>query len=64
MKQIKAGSKAKRVLATFFLAASGAYIRSRRVINGVALQYAIEPRPLLALLKALFTAAVLLPFHR
>ena len=64
MQQIKSGSKAKKALAGFFLAASGAYIRSRRIINGVALQYAVSPRPALALLKALITAALLFPFHK
>ena len=61
---IKRGSKAKRVIAAFFFAISGAYIRARRVKNGVDLQWATKPRPILALAWALLTVAILAPFHR
>lgn len=64
MQQIKKGSKAKKALASFFLSASTSYIRARRIIEGTALQYAIQPRPAIALLKALLIAAALLPIHK
>ena len=61
---IKRGSNAKRTIAAFFFALSGAYIRARRVKNGVDLKWAVQPRPLTALLGALLTMAVLAPLHR
>ena len=64
MAQINKGSKAKKVLATFFLSVSGAFIRSRRIIDGLALQYATKPRPVIALVRALLTAAILFPLHK
>lgn len=62
--QIKRGSKVKQALAALFLAASGAFVRARRIIDGVALQYARKPRPLLALVWACLVAAVMYPIHR
>ena len=61
---IKRGSNAKRTIAAFFFALSGAYIRARRVKNGVDLKWAVQPRPLTALVWALLTVAILAPFHR
>ena len=62
--QIKKGSKVKKALAGFFLSASTAFVRARRVVDGVALQYARQPRPLPALLWAAMVAAFLAPLHR
>ena len=64
MLQIKKGSAVKKALATFFLSASTAYVRAKRITQGIALQYAIEPRPLLALVWATLKAALLYPLHR
>ena len=61
---IKRGSALKRNVAAFFFALSAAFIRARRVKNGVDLKWAVTPRPLLALLGALLTVAVLAPLHR
>ena len=62
--QIKKGSKVKKALAGFFLSASTAFVRARRVVDGVALKYARQPRPLLALLWAAMVATFLAPLHR
>lgn len=61
---IKRGSNAKRTVAAFFFALSAAYIRARRVKNGVDLKWAVQPRPLAALVWALLTVAILAPLHR
>lgn len=61
---IKRGSNAKRTIAAFFFALSGAYIRARRVKNGVDLKWAVQPRPIVALAWALLTVAILAPLHR
>ena len=61
---IKRGSAVRRRLAFALLAVSGAFVRARRIVEGVALQYALTPRPALAYLWAAFTAAVLWPLHR
>jgi formate hydrogenlyase subunit 3/multisubunit Na+/H+ antiporter MnhD subunit len=64
MAQIKKDSAVKKALATFFLSVSTAYIRAKRITDGIALQYAVRPRPLLALAWAMLTAALLYPLHR
>ena len=61
---IKRGSGARRRLAFALLAVSGAFVRARRIVEGVALQYARTPRPALAYFWAAATAAVLWPLHR
>ena len=61
---IKRGSNAKRTIAAFFFALSAVFIRARRVKNGVDLKWAVQPRPLPALLSAVLTVALLAPFHR
>lgn len=61
---LKRGSAIKRALAGAFLAIGGAYIRAKRITQGTALQYAVEPRPVLAYLWALVVATVLAPLHK
>jgi hypothetical protein len=61
---IKRGSALKKRLAFALLAVSGAFVRARRVVEGVALQYAHAPRPALAYLLAAATAALLWPLHQ
>ena len=61
---IKRGSKVKRTIAAFFFDLSGAFIRARRVKNGVDLKWATQARPWTALLAAFVTVAFLAPFHR
>lgn len=60
---LKKGSAAKRALAAGLLAASAAFVRARRVVEGVALQYAIQPRTLLALAAAWLAVLALAPLH-
>ena len=54
--QIKKGPPSRRLLAQLFFAAGTAYIRARRIVEGVALQYAHRapsmPRAMLAALTA------------
>ena len=54
----------KRNVAAFFFALSAAFIRARRVKNGVDLKWAVQPRPLLAYLWAVLTVAALAPLHK
>lgn len=61
---LKRGSALKRALAGFFLAVSGAYVRARRTVQGLSLEYAVQPRPMLACLWAAVVAAVLAPLHK
>ena len=61
---IKRGSAVRRRLALALLAVSGAFVRARRVVEGVALQHALKPRPALAYLWAAVTAALLWPLHQ
>ena len=61
---IKRGSALRKRLAFALLAVSGAFVRARRVVEGVALQYAHAPRPALAYLWAAATAALLWPLHQ
>ena len=61
---IKRGPAVKRRLALALLAISCAFVRARRVVEGVALQYAHAPRPALAYLWAAATAALLWPLHQ
>ncbi|KAK9808885.1 hypothetical protein WJX72_005702 [[Myrmecia] bisecta] len=61
---IKQGSAVKRAIAATLFAASTAFIRARRVLQGVALQFALQGRPLWAYVAAALTAAVLYPIHR
>lgn len=62
--QIMKGSKIKKALANSFLAASTAYVHAKRIVDGVALQYARTPRPFFALVMAVLTSTVLYPVHR
>jgi hypothetical protein len=61
--KIKQGSAVKRAIAGFFFAVSQKYIRAKRVVDGVALEFARTSRPLGALLLAIITCLVLQPFH-
>lgn len=53
----------KRAIANFFFAVSRRYIRAKRVVDGVALEYATESRPFAALLLSIITCAMLHPVH-
>lgn len=53
----------KQAIAHFFFAISRKYIRAKRVVDGVALEYACESRPFAALLLSMLTCAVLHPVH-
>ena len=62
--QIKKGPAAKRLLASVFFAAGTAYIRARRIVEGVALQYAHRAPSMPRAMLATLTAAVLYPIYR
>ena len=62
--QIKKGSALKRLLARFFFAAGTAYIHARRIVEGVALQYAHRAPSMPRVMLAALTAAVLYPVYR
>ena len=62
--QIKKGPAAKRLLASVFFAAGTAYIRARRIVEGVALQYAHRAPSMPRAMLAALTAAVLYPIYR
>ena len=62
--QIKKGSALKRLLARFFFAAGTAYIHARRMVEGVALQYAHRAPSMPRVMLAALTAAVLYPIYR
>ena len=60
---LKKASAVRRTLALGLLAAAAAYVWARRVVDGVALQYAVQPRPLLALVQAWLALAALTPLN-
>ena len=62
--QIKKGPAAKRLLAGIFFAAGTAYIRARRIVEGVALQYTHRAPSMPRAMLAALTAAVLCPIYR
>ena len=62
--QIKKGSAVKRALARLFFAAGTAYVRARRIVEGVALQYAHRAPSMPRVMLAAFVAAVLYPIYR
>ena len=62
--QIKKGPAAKRLLASVFFAAGTAYIRARRIVEGVALQYAHRAPSMPRAMLAALTAAILYPIYR
>ena len=62
--QIKKGSAVKRALSRFFFAVGTAYVRARRVLDGVALEFAHTAPSMARVMAATFTAAVLYPLYR
>lgn len=62
--QIKKGPAANRLLAGLFFAAGTAYIRARRIVEGVALQYAHRAPSMPRAMLAALTAAILYPIYR
>ena len=62
--QLQKGSAAKRALARLFFAVGTAYIRARRVLDGVALRYAHTPPSWARVIAATLAAAVLYPLYR
>ncbi|CAL8470153.1 g9695 [Coccomyxa elongata] len=62
--QIKKSSPVKRTLARLFFAIGTAYIRARRILDGVALEYARTAPSMFRVMLATFTAAVLYPLYR
>mmetsp|Transcript_25990 Transcript_25990/g.56652 ORF Transcript_25990/g.56652 Transcript_25990/m.56652 type:complete len:725 (+) Transcript_25990:195-2369(+) len=63
MQKLHAMSPVARVVVDALMAASLGYVRAMRVVNGVALQHAVKPRPAAALLLASITALLLRPLH-
>jgi len=61
--RLQAASAVRRAVATTLVAAAIAHVRARRVVEGTSLQYAVQPRPLHALLAAALMAAFTRPLH-
>jgi hypothetical protein len=59
----KAQSAVRRAIVGMLLAASRAYVRARRVVGGVSLEYARTPRPAWAYIAAALTCAALAPLQ-
>jgi hypothetical protein len=62
--QIKKSSLVRRTIARLFFAAGTAYIKARRILDGVALEFAHTAPSMLKAMLATFTAAVLYPLYR
>ncbi|PRW33092.1 long-chain-fatty-acid-- ligase [Chlorella sorokiniana] len=60
---LKKASGLRRALATNLLAAAAAYVQARRVVQGLDLKYALQPRPVGALLQAWLASVLLAPLH-
>lgn len=63
MGRLRAAGAFKAAVVAALMAASVAHVRARRVVDGVALQYATRARPVWALLGAWLLATVLQPIH-
>ncbi|KAI3431692.1 hypothetical protein D9Q98_004738 [Chlorella vulgaris] len=63
LQTLKKASSLRRTLATSLLAASAAFVRARRVVEGVDLRYAVQPRPLTALVAAWLQMRLLVPLY-
>lgn len=63
MVKFKAESALRRSIITALLAASVAYVRARRTVQGMDLRWATTPRPPHVLALALAVAAALAPLH-
>lgn len=61
--KLKDGSAFRVALIATLLSAATKYIRAKRVMDGVALEYARTARPLSALVMAALTAVMLAPLH-
>ncbi|GAX82801.1 hypothetical protein CEUSTIGMA_g10227.t1 [Chlamydomonas eustigma] len=61
--QFSAMPAPRRSLVTFLLTASTAFIKAQRIVQGLALQFALQPASQLQLLQAWLTATVLRPIH-
>lgn len=64
LSKLRTAPPVRRLIAGALLAASIAYVRAARVVAGTSLQYAVTPRPFLALLVSVLVAAVLKPLHQ
>ncbi|PSC68813.1 putative acyl-activating enzyme chloroplastic [Micractinium conductrix] len=63
LQTLKKASAVRRALATGLLAAAGAHMRARRVVEGTSLDWATVPRPLAALAEAWLAARLLAPLN-
>lgn len=63
MATLKKSSAVRRALALGLLAAAAAYVRARRVVEGLDLQYAVQARPASALALAWLKMRLLAPLH-
>lgn len=62
--QIKKSSAVKRTVVRLFFAVGTAYIRARRILDGVALEYARTAPSMFRVMLATLTAAILYPLYR
>lgn len=63
MAKFKQESSARRTLISAFMSASTAYVRARRVVEGLALQFAQTARPTAQLVQASLVMFALAPIH-
>ncbi len=63
MAKLQAEKGVKKAIVNTLVSASRAYVRARRTSQGVDLQYALQPRPLLVGLWATVLTVLLAPLH-
>ena len=63
MAKFKSESQVKQFIIFSLMAASRAYVAAQRVVHGTDLAYAVNPRPLPALIWAQLICALLKPLH-
>mmetsp|Transcript_18441 Transcript_18441/g.48095 ORF Transcript_18441/g.48095 Transcript_18441/m.48095 type:complete len:769 (-) Transcript_18441:1861-4167(-) len=63
MQKMRSAPPLRQKLVGLFLAISTSYIKARRVVEGMDLKYALNPRPLPTLLGAYLLSAFLQPLH-
>ncbi|KAF5840693.1 hypothetical protein DUNSADRAFT_15788 [Dunaliella salina] len=63
MQRMRSAPPLRQKIVGLFLAISTSYIKARRVVQGMDLKYALNPRPLPTLLGAYLLSALLQPLH-
>jgi hypothetical protein len=63
MSKLKSESRVKQLIIFSLMSASRAYVAAQRVVRGTDLAYALNPRPLVALVWAQLMSALTRPLH-